>query len=105
MSLHQQIPMMIDVDAELAHWRALHASGQLSGASFGHYVPWVKFACDTLLSQPRADLNQREALFRDHFDQQIMPRLTQQQARAFVQQCWDRMCNTERDDPPHRQRA
>ena len=46
------IPPVIDVDAELEHWRRQHADGALPHNSFGSYVPWIKFACDSLITQP-----------------------------------------------------
>jgi len=83
------IPPVIDVEAELSHWRQKHAEGALGSGSFGHYVPWVKFACDSLITHPRASNEEREDAFQTQYALQIMPRLTEQQARAFVEQCWE----------------
>ena len=49
------IPPVINVDAELDHWRRQHAEGALPHNSFGSYVPWIKFACDSLITQPRTE--------------------------------------------------
>lgn len=83
------IPPVIDVEAELSHWRQKHAEGSLGSGSFGHYVPWIKFACDSLITHPRATNEQREDSFQTHYALQIMPRLTELQAREFVEQCWE----------------
>ena len=55
-SAQLSIPAVIDVDAEVAYWRQRHADGNLGtgSGSFGHYVPWIKFACDSLITQARA---------------------------------------------------
>jgi len=80
------IPPVIDVDAELDHWRRQHADGALSHNSFGSYVPWIKFACDSLITQPRASNAQRDETFQTQYALQIMPRLSEAQAREFVYQ-------------------
>ena len=82
------IPPVIDVDAELDHWRRQHAEGALLHTPFGSYVPWVKFACDSLITQPRASDAQRDEMFQTQYALQIMPRLSEQQARDFVERCW-----------------
>lgn len=92
------IPDMINVDAEVGHWRQHHAEGNLGTGSFGHYVPWIKFACDSLLTQPRATDAQREEMFEMHYALQIMPRLTEDQARQFVEQCWEHIYVAGRHD-------
>ena len=85
------IPPVIDVEAELSYWRQKHADGELGAGSFGHYVPWVKFACDLLLSQPHADDHQREEMFQTYYGLQIMPRLSEAQAREFIEKCWEHL--------------
>ncbi len=83
------VPQVIDVDAELNHWRQRHADGAMGPGSFGHFVPWIKFACDSLITHPRATNEQREEAFQTQYALQIMPRLTEAQAREFIEQCWD----------------
>lgn len=88
------IPPVIDVEAELKHWRQQHADGALGSSSFGHLVPWVKFACDSLLTHPRSSNAERETAFQTHYALQIMPRLSESQARAFVEQVWEHVYQT-----------
>ncbi len=83
------VPPVIDVEAELNHWRQQHAKGAMGPGSFGHFVPWIKFACDSLITHPRASDEERGEAFQRHYALQIMPRLTEAQAREFVQQVWD----------------
>lgn len=82
------IPPVINVDAELDHWRRQHAEGALPHNSFGSYVPWIKFACDSLITQPRASEAERDEMFQTQYALQIMPRLSEAQAREFVDRCW-----------------
>ncbi len=98
------IPAVIDVDAEVSHWRQLHADGSLGSGSFGHYVPWIKFACDSLITQPRASDAQRDEMFQTHYALQIMPRLSEEQARDFVDQCWEHIYLAGRQDQASRPR-
>lgn len=98
------IPAVIDVDAEVSHWRQLHADGNLGTGSFGHYVPWIKFACDSLITQPRASDEQRDEMFQTHYALQIMPRLSEEQARQFVDECWEHIYHAGRQDQASRPR-
>ncbi|MBD3827808.1 MULTISPECIES: hypothetical protein [Stenotrophomonas] len=98
------IPAVIDVDAEVGHWRQRHADGTLGSGSFGHYVPWIKFACDSLITQPRASDEQRDESFQTHYALQIMPRLSEDQARDFVEQCWEHVYRAGRQDLASRPR-
>lgn len=82
------VPPVIDVEAEVAYWHKQHTDGQLPG-SFGHYVLWIKFACDSLVCHPRASNEEREEAFQRHYALQIMPRLSEAQARDFIERCWD----------------
>ncbi len=82
------IPPVINVDAELDHWRRQHAEGALPHNSFGSYVPWIKFACDSLITQPRASEAERDEMFQTQYALQIMPRLSEAQALEFVDRCW-----------------
>lgn len=97
-SAQLSIPAVIDVDAEVAYWRQRHADGTLGSGtgSFGHYVPWIKFACDSLITQPRASDEQRDESFQTQYALQIMPRLSEAQAREFVDRCWQHVYQTSR---------
>jgi hypothetical protein len=103
-SVPLSIPAVINVDAEVSHWRQRHADGLLGTGSFGHYVPWIKFACDSLITQPRASDEQRDEAFQTQYALQIMPRLTEDEARAFVEQCWEHVYLTSRHDQNARPR-
>jgi hypothetical protein len=85
------VPAVINVEAEVAYWRKRHEDHLLGDGSFGHYVQWIKFACDSLLKHPRASDEERETAFKDEYASKIMPRLTEDQARAFVDQCWEHL--------------
>jgi len=88
------IPPVIDVEAQLSYWRQQHAQGHLGPGSFGHFVPWIKFACDSLITHPRSSNGERDEVFQTHYALQIMPRLTESQARAFVEQVWEQVYST-----------
>ncbi|GEM_PF-97961 len=105
-SAQLSIPAVIDVDAEVAYWRQRHADGNLGTGtgSFGHYVPWIKFACDSLITQPRASDEQRDEAFQTQYALQIMPRLSEEQARAFVESCWEHVYLASRHDVATRPR-
>ena len=83
------IPPVINVDAELDHWRRQHADGALPHNSFGSYVPWIKFACDSLITHPKATDEEREQAFQTHYAGQIMAKLSPDEARTFVEQVWE----------------
>ena len=109
-SVHSSIPPVIDVDAEISYWRAEHDEGrlfadrELSTRSFGHFIPWIKFSCDSLLSHPRASDEERDTRFQEHYALQIMPRLSEEQAREFVDMCWDHIYHSSHHDPATRPR-
>jgi hypothetical protein len=103
-SVPLSIPAVINVDAEVSYWRQRHADGLLGTGSFGHYVPWIKFACDSLITQPRASDKERDASFQTQYALQIMPRLTEDEARAFVEECWEHVYLTSRHDQNARPR-
>lgn len=97
-SVPLSIPAVIDVDAEISYWRAQHAEGKLKLTSFGHYVPWIKFACDSLISRPHAGDLERHEMFQAQFDFQILPRLTEEETREFIEQVWEHVYLTSRHD-------
>lgn len=88
-SVPLSIPAVINVEAEVNHWRQKHVAGELQSASFGHYMPWIKFACDSLITQPRATDEERDEAFKTHYALQIMPRLSADEAREFVEKVWE----------------
>ena len=88
-SVPLSIPDVIDVEAEINYWRNQHSLEKLKLPSFGHYVPWIKFACDCLISRPHASDRERDEAFQAYFDYQIMPRLKEDDAREFVEKVWE----------------
>jgi len=88
-SVPLSIPAVINVDAEVSYWRQQHLDEVLTSASFGHYIPWIKFACDSLLNHPRASDEEREVAFQTHYAGQIMAKLSPDEARTFVEQVWE----------------
>ncbi len=103
-SVPRSIPAVINVEAEITYWREQHADRKLESASFGHYSPWIKFACDSLISQPRATDSERDEAFRTHYDFQIMPRLSRDEARDFVERVWEHVYQTSQHDQRARPR-
>ncbi|MFG3448338.1 MULTISPECIES: hypothetical protein [unclassified Stenotrophomonas] len=88
-SVPLSIPAVINVDAEVGYWRQKHSDGDLPSASFGHYMPWIKFACDSLITHPKASDEDREQAFQSHYAGQIMAKLSPDEARRFVEQVWE----------------
>jgi hypothetical protein len=88
-SVPPSIPAVINVDAEVGYWRQKHSDGDLPSASFGHYMPWIKFACDSLITHPKASDEDREQAFQSHYAGQIMAKLSPDEARRFVEQVWE----------------
>ena len=103
-SVPLSIPAVINVDAEVGYWRQKHIDGELKSASFGHYNPWIKFACDSLITQPRATDEERDEAFKTHYALQIMPRLSPEEAREFVEEVWKHVYLTSRHDENARPR-
>lgn len=104
-SVSFSVPAVIDVDAEVDHWRRHHAAGLLGDkSSFGQYITWIKFACDSLITHPRDSDSERMEAFKRFYALQIMPRLTEAEASAFVDQCWDHIYMSSRSDRAERPR-
>jgi len=97
-SVPHSIPAVINVDAEVSYWRQKHLDQELKSASFGHYMPWIKFACDSLITQPRATDAERDEAFKTHYALQIMPRLSADEARDFVENVWEHVYLTSSPD-------
>ncbi|MBT2766998.1 hypothetical protein J7J08_05065 [Stenotrophomonas sp. ISL-67] len=97
-SVPLSIPAVINVEAEVNHWRQKHDAGELRSASFGHYIPWIKFACDSLITHPKASDDVRERDFQDHYAAQIMAKLSVAEAREFVEQVWEHVYLTNQHD-------
>lgn len=103
-SVPLSIPAVINVDAEIDYWRQKHIGGHLSSASFGHYIPWIKFACDSLITHAKASDEQRDSAFQDHYAAQIMAKLSQDVARDFVEKVWEHVYLTSHHDQNARPR-
>ncbi|WP_313456186.1 hypothetical protein [Stenotrophomonas sp.] len=103
-SVQFSVPAVINVDAEVNYWRQRHADGLMGEKSFGQYITWIKFACDSLISHPRHSDSERLEAFQTFYALQIMPRLTEAEASAFVDQVWDHLYMSSRSDRAERPR-
>jgi len=88
-SVPRSIPAVINVEAEVNYWREKHVADELKSASFGHYIPWIKFACDSLITHPKASDEEREEAFQHQYAAQIMAKLSVDDARKFVEDVWE----------------
>lgn len=98
------IPPVINVDAEIDYWRRKHADGHLKPGSFGPYIPWIKFACNSLITHPRATDKERHEEFQKQYALLILPRLSEDEARDFVDEVWERLYLSSRHDQNARPR-
>lgn len=82
----------VDVEREVAYWRAQFGSGEFPGASFGLDIqPIIKIACDIYIRDPHGS---REAWADD-----LIGRLEMRSdrmsngaaARGLASRCWDRL--------------
>ncbi|WP_225764961.1 hypothetical protein [Stenotrophomonas sp. Marseille-Q4652] len=81
-------PMVLDVEAELAYWRAEHAAGRLGKHGFGTYALAVKSACDVWLHTPRANEERRLETLRERYELNVMSRLQWDEAADLAKRVW-----------------
>jgi len=84
-------PSAIDVQAEIAHWRARHAQGVLGAGKFSALSPVVKMACDIYLQAPRAGHQERLSLLRDRLEHHFISSNTQSNYEQLATDCWQRL--------------
>lgn len=83
---------VIDVEAELAHWRARHALGELGHHPFEDCVVLLKLGYDVWLSSPRATEGQLyEALLEAYRRLHRAPALSWDETRWLVRRAWHRL--------------
>ncbi|MEA9558341.1 hypothetical protein VC273_21335 [Xanthomonas nasturtii] len=84
-------PSVIDVQAEIAHWQARHAQGNLGAGKFSELSPVVKMACDIYLQAPRSSDQERLRLFRDRLEHHFISSSTQSNYEQLATDCWQRL--------------
>jgi len=83
---------VVDVDAELAHWRSCHAQGELGSHPFDDYASLLKLGYDVYLGAPRASEAQLyELLLEAYRRQQRTPALSWDETRWLVRRAWHRL--------------
>ncbi|MFC6839163.1 transposase [Xanthomonas theicola] len=88
---------LVDVEAELAHWKTLHGEGKLGPQSFSEHARLIKMACDVFLQLPRESNAMRTQRLRQRYGaEHPWPRITWNDAEALVLACWVRLDGSER---------
>ena len=83
---------VIDVEAELAHWRNCHARGELGSQPFEDYAALLKLGYDVYLGAPRATEGQLyEALLEAYRRQPRTPALNWDETRWLIRRAWHRL--------------
>ncbi|HEY0332579.1 MAG TPA: hypothetical protein VGC74_02565 [Stenotrophomonas sp.] len=83
---------VIDVDAELAHWRLRHGHGELGREPFDEYAALLKLGYDVWLGAPRATEGQLyEALLEAYRRQHPTPAVSWDETRWLVRRAWHRL--------------
>ncbi|WP_017917474.1 transposase [Xanthomonas sacchari] len=91
--------LLVDVEAELAHWKALHAAGKLGSQSFSEHARLIKMACDVFLQLPRESNDVRLQRLRQRYDaEHPWPRIAWSDAETLVVACWARLDGSEQHD-------
>jgi hypothetical protein len=91
--------LLVDVEAELAHWKMLHGEGKLGPQSFSEHARLIKMACDVFLQLPRESNAVRMQRLRQRYDaEHPWPRIAWNDAEALVLACWARLDGSERRD-------
>lgn len=84
-------PSVIDVQAEIAHWQARHAQGNLGIGKFSELSPIVKMACDIYLQAPHSDEPERLKLFRRRIEHHFISSSAQENYEQLATDCWQRL--------------
>ncbi|MDL5366002.1 transposase [Xanthomonas sp. NCPPB 2654] len=92
--------LLVDVEAELAHWKMLHGEGKLGPQSFSEHARLIKMACDVFLQLPRESNEVRMQRLRQRYDaEHPWPRIAWSDAESFVRACWARLDGTGQHEP------
>lgn len=90
--------LLVDVEAELAHWKALHAQGALGTHSFSEHARLIKTACDVFLQLPRESNAVRMERLRQRYESEHpWPRIAWSDAETFVLACWARLDGSDKN--------
>jgi hypothetical protein len=84
-------PLVVDVQAEIAHWQARHAQGNLGIGKFSELSPVVKMACDVYLQAPHSSDQERLAMFRRRIEHHFISSSTQEHYEQLATGCWERL--------------
>lgn len=83
---------VVDVQAELTYWRAVHADGRLGQYDFSDYAMLLKLGYDVYLAYPRATERQLYLVLQESYYRR-QPRLSVpwDEARWLVRHAWHHM--------------
>ncbi|WP_162348970.1 hypothetical protein [Pseudoxanthomonas gei] len=87
--------VMLDIDAELRHWRASYRQSAFhrSTREFDDYIPTLKFGYDVYLLNYRHDLDTLMSNLRQRYERTVpeWQRLDWPLSEAIVRETWKRM--------------
>lgn len=83
---------VVDVQAELAYWRGMHADGHLGQHAFSDYAPLLKLGYDVYLAYPHASEAQLYRVLQEsyHRHRPLLP-VPWDEARWLVRHAWRHM--------------
>lgn len=93
------LPLAVNIDAELNYWRSLHAEGRLGNHAFSDYSQLLKLGYHIYLAYPHASPIQRYRVLQDSYHQHRSAwSIPWHEARWVVRSAWQRMAQSAR---PH----
>jgi hypothetical protein len=85
----------VNVDAEIAYWRDVHAEGHLGGYAFADYARVLMLGYDIYLAYPRATEAQLYRVLQDvYYQDQPLLSVPWDQARWIVRHAWQHLQDT-----------
>ncbi len=88
---------VVDVEAELAYWRGVHANGHLGTHAFSEYSMLLKMGYDIYLAYPRATEAQLYRVLQEgYYQHRPMLSVPWDEARWIVRHAWHHMETTSR---------
>ncbi|GHH54046.1 MULTISPECIES: hypothetical protein [Gammaproteobacteria] len=89
---------IIDVQAELSYWQAVHAGGHLGRYDFSDYATLLKLGYDVYLAHPHAsELQLYRILRKTYRSRHPMSPVPWEQARGLVRHAWRHMEQSARE--------
>lgn len=83
---------VVDVQAELAYWRGVHAEGHLGRYAFSDYATLLKLGYDVYLAYPRAGEAQLYRVLQEsYYRQRARLPIPWDEARWLVRHAWHHM--------------